>query len=309
MNRRLMRFLNLSLFSCCACALGFCEEPIDAAVCQVKANPPAYNHKLVRLTGFVSHDFEDFTFFDPSCPESPWVWLEYGGTTGSGTVYCCPGAPDRKRRNKMVVEGISIPLIVDKQFREFDKAIQPPFRSGNHGAIIHATLVGRYFAGQQSDLWKDKRWTGFGHMGCCTLLAIQQVEQADTENRTELDYGASADQPSCGGRDLLPMEHSAMLLQWQHDAENGDREWAFDHPEKVALEALTRLAKVDFSSPVHMKLSRQAQGRRVYNARVGRDPARYVIVVSRPYWLSFYSSDPKRIAWMPIAVYQLSCGD
>jgi len=35
---------------------------------------------------------------------------------------------------------------------------------------------------------------------------------------------------------------------------------------------------------------------------------RYMVVVSRPYLLSFYAKDPKRVAWVLIAAYETSCG-
>jgi hypothetical protein len=74
-------------FVFCVVAIGLCEEqPDSATVCQLKSDPPAYNHKLVEVTGFVSHDFEDFTLFDPTCPSWPAVWLEYGGKEKSGTI-------------------------------------------------------------------------------------------------------------------------------------------------------------------------------------------------------------------------------
>jgi hypothetical protein len=123
------------------------EQPTRVTVCQLKNDPPAYNHKLVEVTGFVSHDFEDFTLFDPTCPSWPAVWLEYGGKAKSGTMYCCRVTADRHRARQMVVENMPIPLVENDQFREFDKQIQPPFRSGRHGSVVHATVVGRFFAG------------------------------------------------------------------------------------------------------------------------------------------------------------------
>jgi hypothetical protein len=50
------------------------EQP---TVCQLK-NPPAFNHKLVEVTAFVSHAFEDFTLLDPTCSSWPGVWLSMG---------------------------------------------------------------------------------------------------------------------------------------------------------------------------------------------------------------------------------------
>jgi hypothetical protein len=137
------------------------EQPTSVTVCQLKNDPPAYNHKLVEVTGFVSHDFEDFTLFDPTCPSWPAVWLEYGGRAKSGTMYCCGVTADRNRPQQMVVENIPIPLVENDQFREFDKQIQPPFRSGRHGSIVSATAVGRFFAGRQVHYPNTTFWGGY----------------------------------------------------------------------------------------------------------------------------------------------------
>lgn len=34
----------------------------------------------------------------------------------------------------------------------------------------------------------------------------------------------------------------------------------------------------------------------------------YMVVVSRPYWLSYYAKDRKRVAWVVLAAYESSCG-
>lgn len=92
---------------------GWCDQPVDVTVCQLKANPPAYNHKLIRVTGFVSHAYEDFTIFDPECSSWPDVWLEYGGRVGSGTIYLGSGR-ERTRPEPLVVEGLAVGLVLDK---------------------------------------------------------------------------------------------------------------------------------------------------------------------------------------------------
>ncbi len=143
-----------------------CEDQrLTVTVCQLKGDPAAYNHKLVEVTGFVSHAFEDFTLFDPTCSSWPGVWLEYGGKAKSGTMYCCGVSADRHRPKELKVEDISIPLTDDEPFRKFDKLIQPPFRSGIHGSIVHATLVGRFFSGRRIKYPKGSSWGGYGHMG------------------------------------------------------------------------------------------------------------------------------------------------
>src|SRR5215510_14127515 len=79
-------------------------EAEKVSLCELKKDPAKYNHRLVEITGFVSHGFEDFTVSDPDCPSWPNVWLEYGGTSGSNTMYCCGVTPSHTRPKELVVE-------------------------------------------------------------------------------------------------------------------------------------------------------------------------------------------------------------
>lgn len=287
--------------------------PVRATVCQIKNDPKAYNHKLVEVTGFVSHAFENFAIADPDCSTYPNIWLEYGGTVKSGTMYCCGVTADRNRPSELRVENIPIPLVTDQQFHDFEKAIQPPFRSGSHGAVIRATLVGRFFSGEQTRYPAGEFWGGYGHMGCCSLLAIQQVKAVDTDARLDLDYGAEPDQPNivksgCGYTQLLPIERTNALIQWQKEADGGKHTWAFDDHRRVALELLSGLTNVHGTELSKMTLVREAQGREVYewSPASGRQQV-YMVVVSRPYVSSFYARDRKRVAWVATAAYRSSC--
>src|SRR5258708_666505 len=111
--------IGLALLLCSPAVL--CEEPAAVSVCQLKSDPPANNHKLVKVTGLVSHGFEDFTLQDSACPAASEVWLEYGGRVSPGTIYCCPGSPERSRPKELVVDGIKIPLVKDQLFQKFDR--------------------------------------------------------------------------------------------------------------------------------------------------------------------------------------------
>jgi len=146
------------------------EQPIKVSYCELKKDPVAYNHKLVEITAFVSHGFEDFTLFDPTCSGYFDVWLEYGGTSVSGTMYCCGVTSARSRPEKLVVENIPIDLVADERFKEFDDLI----RRGPD-SIVRATVMGRFFAGEYIEAPRRSFYGGYGHAGCCSLLAIQQV--------------------------------------------------------------------------------------------------------------------------------------
>ncbi len=307
--------LAVYVFVCCFCfaARARPEELQNVTVCQLQKDPPAYNHKLIELEAFVSHDFEDFTLFDPACPDWPAVWLEYGGKIKSDTTYCCGPTAGKTRPHELTVEDIPIPLVENDQFKQLDKEIQPPFRSGKYGSIVHATLIGRFFAGRKQQFGEGESfWGGYGHMGCCSLLAIQEVKSVDPQDRDDLDYGASYDQPDiektgCGYNYLTPVVPGGGVLQAQQQADHDPNSGAFENPEGVASDFLKAQLKLRLSQPLKLKEIRFAQGRIVYQWAQSGKLEDYMVVVSRPSWLSFYARDPQRVAWVLAAAYVLSC--
>ena len=305
--------LTLILMSCAI--LGFQNadqqsmEPEKVTLCELKSDPAKYNHKLIEVTGFISHGFENFTISDPSCSTWPNVWLEYGGKAGSGTMYCCGVTANRTRAKELVVEKIRISLIDDERFREFDRLVQR-----RPDSVVHATIVGRFFSGKQVKYPKATFWGGYGHIGCCSLLAIQQVKLVDPQDREDLDYGASADQPEisqagCGYKILTDTGPDNDIILFQRRADDGEREWSFQDPLRVACNGLARLLKIDENAITGVKETRRTQGRIVYQWRPDSKGATYMAVVSRPYVLSFFAKDGKKVAWVVIAAYESSCDE
>lgn len=280
-----------------------CEEPVRVTVCELKADPADYNHKLIEVIGFVSHGFEDFRLFDPSCPSWPDVWLEYGGTKKSGTIYCCGVSNNRTRPQELVVEGTAVSLTTDETFDAFDKLIQ-----ARPDAVIHATLVGRFFAGKDTRLLMGR---GYGHMGCCSLLAIQTVVAVDPHDRQDLDYRSSPDEPNiektgCGYQYLVPPWPYSDWVKAQQTADLEGSDSAFDSPKQVAANALNRLAQIDATTLANLKETQRAQGQVTYTLKTDDAKTTYVIVLSKPYLLSFYAKDAKRVAWVVIGAYKSS---
>jgi hypothetical protein len=246
--------LTLFVAACGSATCAFGEDAERVTVCQLKNDPASYNHHLVEVTAFVSHDFEDFSLFDPGCSSRFDIWLDYGGTADTNTMYCCPGSPPRNTRPKtLVVENIPVPLVDNENFRALEQAIQPPYRSGNHGAIAHAVIVGRFFAGQK-DRFGGGPWSGYGHLGCCSLLAIQEIRSVDMQDRNDLDFGASPDQPDankCGFRGLVPLDPSEEIIEAQKHADLGQRSWAFEDPERVAFREISRSTR--YFAPIRLR--------------------------------------------------------
>jgi hypothetical protein len=144
------------------------------SMCALQADPAAYNHKVIEIRGVVSHGFEDFTLSDPRCERRSGIWLEYGGRVNSETVYCCGVKSGTPRATALVVEGIATRLIDDALFRRFDARVR------TRGDVsFRAHLIGRFFAGLKQHTPKGDFWGGYGHLGCCSLLVIEQVLGVD----------------------------------------------------------------------------------------------------------------------------------
>ena len=99
----------------------------------------------------------------------------YGGDLESGTIYCCPGEgrKDAKKGN-LEVEGIQVPLSKDSVLRQFLTMLKK-----KSPTKVRATLVGVFFSGEKREYKGHTYWEGYGHMGCCSLLAIQRVQSVE----------------------------------------------------------------------------------------------------------------------------------
>jgi hypothetical protein len=288
-------------------AVGYGEEPVNVALCQVKKDPSAYDRKLLAVAGFFSHRFEDFTLFDPTCATGSDIWLEFGGTSSSGTVYCCGVDGKRARSKPLTVENTLIPLVNDERFREFDQIVQK-----QPDVVGHVTVIGRFFSGKPMPSPDGVEWRGYGHFGCCSLFAVQQVLSVDPQDRADLDYAAYPNVPEegkvgCVYHDLVPTSAYASLIAAQKEAERVQSERMFTEPEQAAANALAHLLNVNAAKVEGFKVKRKSQGRLFFEWMPQGREERYLVVASRPYWLSFYATNPQRVAWVVIAAWEVSC--
>jgi hypothetical protein len=161
------------------------EVPLRVSLCEVKAHPENFVHKLVEFTATASHGFEDSMVEDSRCswPEGgPGVWMEYGGKRSTATMYCCGFSPKPDRDKTLIIDGITLDLVDDDNFRAFDKLLHPEHLKPGSSATVKASLRGRIFAryegigGTQQGLG----WRGYGHMGCCMLFVVTQVVSVES---------------------------------------------------------------------------------------------------------------------------------
>jgi hypothetical protein len=275
------------------------SEVEEVTLCELNKRPKAFDKKLVKVTGFAGFSFENFSFSDPTC-STPGVtiWLEYGGKTAAGSMYCCGVTAARLRKESLMVEEIPVSLTEDDNFRKFDELIHRPPDSE-----VRATLVGRFFSGKADN--DGSGFGGYGHMGCCTLLAIEKVENVS-------DPDASLDSRNTGidgkyrnkfnsysyARDL---PEGNEVIKMQAAAENGSDDWMFTDHRRLVSEYFNNVMK-DREAVKNLRLAEKSAGRVVYTSKASGK--RYVILVTRPYWLSFYSKNPQKIIWVIDQVVQ-----
>jgi hypothetical protein len=287
-------------------------EPRKVSYCELADDPAAYNHELVQLTAFVTHGFEDFTLTQPNCatPVQHFsIWIEYGGKAESNTVYCCPGeAAAETRSEPLIVEGVQIPLISDMVFQQFTDLLKK-----ESDTTVRVTVVGTFFSGKKQTFGGPAFWGGFGHLGCCSLFVIQRVEWFDPHARSDVDYTSEAgwyEKEGCKLGSLQYLRHISIsysgetteqAIEEQRLADNGTQVWAFNEPQRVAVESLRPFYKNQI--PV-LRTVTKTPARQVFRWRNKKKSI--VVVVTRPYWLSFYAKS-NSVAWVSTTIKESDC--
>ena len=172
-------------------ALGFAESQSvqDVTLCELRQHASEFNHKLVRVRGTADLAFETFVQYDPACKDanSTSVWLTFGGDVTDIAVYCC-GDHSREPGRNIKIEGESVSLLKDPAFDQFYKLLRASRNRMPNGErctgdchlySVTATLTGFFLAEKNT----EKEHTGYGHLGCCSLLVIQQVTDLSAERR------------------------------------------------------------------------------------------------------------------------------
>ena len=164
----------------------FLTVPVKATLCEISANPAVFNRHLVEVHGIATHGFEDSAVYDPVCLHPrPGIWMEFGGTQSTNTMYCCGFTPKTTRPHPLVIDGIGPPLVNDALFQDFIRRLHttgPPQATSTVGATLRGIVFGH-----QVQWSKNSKpfWGGYGHMGCCILFVVTQVIAVDPERSAE----------------------------------------------------------------------------------------------------------------------------
>jgi len=232
----------------------------------------------------------------------------YGGKAESNTVYCCPGeAGEQERRQSLKIEGIDLPLLNDRAFRQFND-----FLAREADTTVRVTLLGTFFSGRKQTVGNRTFWGGAGHLGCCSLFVVERVISFEPHTRKDVDYTAASgwyENEGCKWRSMKYIKHVSMAdpesakeaIAEQAAADTGSRSFAFSDPRQVAVESWTSLYK----DPVPVFTNEGSTNlQKVFRTREKNRAV--VIVVTRPYWLSFFSKGDT-VAWISTTVKEADC--
>ena len=302
---------------------------IDTTVCQLRSSPAEFDHKLIRVNAYLSLGFEEAGMHDPFCQassstnqrsshdEERHFWVEFADHADH--------------------EGVKgfLPLVDDAQLRKFFDVLNQ-----RDGQMPRAVLIGTFYAAktpEDTEVGKISFLSGYGHMGCCHLFVVSQVESVETQYLADLDYSPywSTPEPrSCYSHETYSVPTDAETRSWQKQANDGAGLWRLD-PMSVAKEQLDAMRIGRFKDtgwldweheipedperaryflaspdarPTETLVEASSQSfRKTYEFITPDRKARLIIVVARPYWLEELAGSSAKVIWAPVASARMTC--
>ena len=302
----------------------------DTTVCQLRSSPAEFDHKQIRVNAYLSLGFEEAGMHDPSCPEN-------SSTNGQSSNH------DERDfwvefANEAEHEGVKgfLPLVEDEKLQQFNDVLNQ-----RDGQMRRAVLIGTFYQAkppQDSEPGEISFISGYGHMGCCHLFVVSQVESVETRYSSDLDYSPywSTSEPRwCYSHETYGIPTYADIRSWQRAANNGADLWRLDDPMKVAEEQLEALRFGRFKNtgwldseagipedpggaryflappdnrPTETLVEASSQSfRKTYEFIAFDRRSRLIIVVARPYWMEELAGSASKVIWVPVASAKVSC--
>jgi hypothetical protein len=298
---------------------------VDTSVCAIAATPGSFDGKLVRVSAFISSGFEDSTLHDYGCAEEALVNMMKPSTSAKPNIWV-------EFQDEGEHYGVKefAPLVNDETYQQFRKVVLARSRLDQ---MTRARMIGTFYSSRPQGFTHDiEPMRGYGHMGCCGLFVLSRVESVETTYANELDYmwGMSIDLPDgCYSEQELSVPTNSEIRRWQRDAVDGLGAWRHD-PRQTAEEQLKRIIssgpetrggttsllnpkKEDLkpsndARPTETLLESSATPNKVrYEYIEANRLTRFVIVVTRPYWLEPTAGSPENVIWAPAASSILRC--
>jgi hypothetical protein len=202
------------LFTMLMCCLMFpyslLGQVLDSTVCNILANPQAFNGKLVRIKGVVVAGLDEFAIKGQSCNQSvDAIWLAYPNGTNAKAGPAALLRLQLAKNSPVAVSNVShAPIVLNKNgdFENFDELLSTP--ATTHGVClgcakysVTAVLVGRLDAAKGAGLIRDSKGSviglsGFGNLDRYSArLVLQSVSEVSSE---KIDYARGGTATSGG---------------------------------------------------------------------------------------------------------------
>ncbi|HYG99765.1 MAG TPA: hypothetical protein VD837_11590 [Terriglobales bacterium] len=202
-------------------------QVIDTTVCDILANPQAFDGKTVRLKGVVTAGFDDFSIKDSNCKRpvnAIWLAFPEGTKAKAGPVAAVQIQLAKNSASSQVAPSRPpVKLDKNKDFKQFDSLLSAPYKGpgmclGCGKYKVTATLTGRLDGTKDPGVVRDASGkvtglNGFGNMRqYSTRLVLQSVTEVAGQ---EIDYSKSAAEANndnkgeSGGGDPVAAAHQA----------------------------------------------------------------------------------------------------
>jgi len=187
-------FAWLSIILLPLSALSHAQSAQKVSPCDLVKDPQKYSGQWVEVRGTINQFFEDFSLGTGDCGGRllRGIWLMYGADENT-PVASTANDHDRKPGSVLKVSGIPVPLVRDASLDLLQRRLNARRRTMPDGSPcydqcpfyrVDATITGLFMAAVDD----EHSFSGYGHMGCCHLLAIRQVAEVDAM-RTEIPAG------------------------------------------------------------------------------------------------------------------------
>jgi hypothetical protein len=287
------------------------ERPFDTTACALTQHPDRYNEGLVSVEGLITVGPEEFMLHDANCgDEHGKIWLEFGG--GVESPGGSPAAHSTKNRPK-TFESLQLPLNQDRDFNALQKLLQDAQKSGKT-KMLHATLIGKYFAGKPTPTVTGVIRAGYGRLGCCSLLIIEEVGTVEPDIEEPVDFSpVSKVGPKTLAKGCTIVE---LTVPPREDEDQLERkslkdEYQYLHdPKKVAARAISvqdPTSAEDIEKQLQTDSPTSSLASYTWASTSADATTSYHIVVNRPYWLLGTAISGDAVIWVPKSITKTEC--
>jgi hypothetical protein len=290
------------------------ERPFDVTACQLAQHPEKYNEGLVSVDGLITVGPEEFMLHDANCSdENGKIWLEFAG--GIENPANSPGAHSTKNRPKSF-ESLQLPLNQDRDFNTLQRLLQDAQKSGKT-KMLHATLIGKYFAGKPTPTLTGVVRNFYGRLSCCSLMIIEEVGTVGPDLEEPVDFSPVAKlNPMTLAKGCTVAE---LQLPPHEDEDQLERkslkdEYQYLHdPKKVAARAIAvhqeNAAAAGIEKQLQTDSTTSSLASYTWTSTLGSATTSYRIAVNRPYWLLETAVSGDAVIWVPKSITKTECSN